>query len=163
MRFHQNTVLSACALLGWILLTFCAPTVSVFFVDAADEFYRSLHRPAWAPPGWLFGPVWTGLYLSMAVGAWLVWRRGGWAEQRRPLAFYLIQLALNAAWTPLFFGLRNPGLALVEIVVLLAAIVVTLRAFWRARRPAGALLIPYLAWVSFATALNFSIWHLNRT
>lgn len=143
------------------MLTFCAPLLGVYAVDEANEFYASLERPAWAPPGWLFGPVWTALYALMALAAWLVWRRGGWAAQRRPLTLYLVQLALNALWTPIFFGLRQPGLAFAEIVALLIAIVATLCAFWKASRVAGALLAPYLVWVAFATALSFSLWRMN--
>ena len=95
------------------------------------------------------------------MAAWLVWRRGGWTAQRRPLALYLGQLALNAAWTPLFFGLKNPGLAFTEILLLLVAIMVTAHAFRRASRLAALLLLPYFVWVSFATALNSTLWRLN--
>jgi len=105
--------------------------------------------------------VWTALYTLMAVAAWLVWRRGGWAAQRRPLALYLGQLALNALWTPLFFGLHQPGLAFAEILLLLAAIVATALAFRRVSPAVAFLLVPYLAWVSFAAFLNFTLWRLN--
>ena len=150
---------SAAALLGWIVLTFCA-ALTGFFVQPAD-FYASLAKPSWAPPGWLFGPVWTVLYLMMAFAAWLVWREGGWRVQRGPLALDLVQLALSALWTPLFFGLRNPGLALAEIILLGAAIVLTGRSFRPVSRLASWLLVPYLVWVVFAAALNFAIWRLN--
>ena len=109
----------------------------------------------------MFGPVWTVLYLMMAVAAWLVWRKGGWRAQRGPLALYLLQLALNALWTPVFFGLRNPGLALAVIILLGAGIVLTGRAFRPVSRAASWLLVPYLVWVVFAAALNFSIWRLQ--
>ena len=105
--------------------------------------------------------MWTLLYFMMAFAAWLVWREGGWRVQRGPLALYLVQLALNALWTPLFFGLRNPGLALAEIVLLGAAIVLTGRAFRPVSHLASWLLVPYLVWVVFAAALNFAIWRLN--
>ena len=150
---------SAAALLGWIALTFCAALTGIFVQPAG--YYAELIKPSWAPPGWLFGPVWTALYLMMAVAAWLVWREGGWRAQRAPLTLYLVQLALNALWTPLFFGLRNPGLALAEIVLLGAAIVLTSRAFRPVSRLASWLLVPYLVWVVFAAALNFAIWRLN--
>ena len=124
-------------------------------------WYASLAKPAWNPPDWIFGPVWSLLYLMMAVAAWLVWRRAGFAAAKLPLALFAIQLALNSLWSVLFFGLHNPGAAAVEIVMLWAAILVTLIAFWRQSRWAGGLLVPYLAWVSFASVLNFTIWRLN--
>ena len=150
---------SAFALAGWIALTFCA-ALTGFFIQPAG-YYASLAKPSWSPPAWVFGPVWTALYLMMAVAAWLVWRQGGWRAQRAPLSLYLLQLALNALWTPVFFGLRSPGLALVVIVSLGAAIVLTGRAFRPVSRVASWLLIPYLVWVVFAAALNFSIWRLQ--
>jgi tryptophan-rich sensory protein len=126
-----------------------------------DEWYASLRKPSWNPPGWIFGPVWTALYAMMAVAAWLIWRRGGWGKQRRPLLLFIVQLALNALWTPLFFGLHRPGLAFAEILLLWLAIALTLAAFWREHRAAAWLLAPYLAWVSFAALLNLTLWRLN--
>ncbi len=126
------------------------------------EWYAQLKKPAWNPPGWIFGPVWSALYILMAVAAWLVWRRGGFAAQRRPLGLFLIQIALNALWSPLFFGLKNPALAFAEIMLLWIAVLVTTVAFWKVHRTSGALLLPYLAWVSFASFLNFTLWQLNR-
>lgn len=124
-------------------------------------WYASIAKPAWNPPDWIFGPVWTLLYLMMAVAAWLVWRRAGFAGAKLPLALFAIQLALNSLWSVLFFGLHNPGAAAVEIVLLWGTILATLIAFRRRSRWAGGLLVPYLAWVSFASALNFTIWRLN--
>lgn len=147
------------AFVGWLVLTFLAPAAGAWMTSPA--WYAALNKPAWSPPGWLFGPVWTLLYVLMAVAAWLVWREGGWARQRRALALYCGQLVLNAAWTPLFFGLRQPGWALIEIVLLWVAILATLVAFARVRRPAAWLLAPYLGWVSFAAFLNFTLWRLN--
>lgn len=161
MRSPTPALVSAAALAGWLALAFGAPLLGVMAAGEASEYYASLARPSWAPPGWLFGPVWTALYALMAFAAWLVWRRGGWSARRGPLTLYLVQLALNALWTPIFFGLRQPGLALAEILLLLLAIAATLRAFWKASRAAGALLAPYLAWVGFATALSFSLWRMN--
>jgi translocator protein len=97
----------------------------------------------------------------MAVAAWRVWLRGGWARQKVALGIFVAQWALNALWTPLFFGLQQPDWAFAEILILLLAILATIRAFWRIDRPAGLLLLPYAAWVAFATALNFAIWRLN--
>jgi len=150
----------ALALGGWLALCFAAATSAVFV--SIDGWYATLNKPSWNPPSWLFGPVWTLLYIMMGVAAWLVWRKGGWAAQRRPLGLFLIQWFLNTLWTPLFFGMHLIGFALVDIVLLWIAIVVTLAAFWRVSKPAAWLLVPYLAWVSFATALNFAIWQLNR-
>lgn len=157
--FSGLAMKSATALLGWIALTFCA-ALTGFFIQPAG-YYAALVKPAWAPHPWIFGPVWTLLYLMMAVAAWLVWRKGGWRARRGPLALYLVQLALNALWTPLFFGLRNPGLALLDIALLGAAIVLAGRAFRGVSRTAAWLLVPYLVWVVFAAALNFAIWRLN--
>lgn len=125
--------------------------------DAGDEYAR-LARPDWAPPSWLFGPVWTALYVLIAIAGWLVWRRSGWTP-----AFWVYgaQLVLNAAWTPLFFGAGRYGLAFGDIVVLWLLIGVTVALFGRISRLAAALLLPYWAWVTFAAALNFSVWRLN--
>lgn len=148
------------ALIGWIALTFSAAAPGTLV--STGGWYAELVKPSWNPPGWVFGPVWTLLYIMMAVAAWLVWLRGGWKARRRPLMLYLVQWALNAIWTPLFFGLQCPGLAFAEIVFLVAAVLVTLRAFWRVRRSAGLLLVPYAVWVAFAAILNFTIWQMNR-
>jgi len=123
----------------------------------ADE-YRSLQQPSWAPPPWLFGPVWTVLYVMIAVAGWLVWRRTGWSSA---LTVYAVQLALNAIWTPIFFGFGQYGLALADIALLWLLIGATIWLFRPASRPAALLLIPYWLWVTFATALNFAIWHAN--
>ena len=147
------------ALVIFLAVTFIAPALGAF--SPPGEWYASLNKPSWNPPSWIFGPVWTALYTMMAVAAWLVWRRGGWTTQRRALSLYFVQLALNAAWTPLFFGLKMPGLALVEILLLLAAIITTALAFHRASTGAAMLLVPYAAWVGFASFLNFTLWRLN--
>lgn len=151
---------SALAAAGWLLLTFLAPALGAF--SPPGPWYAALAKPAWNPPAWIFGPVWTILYLSMAFAAWWVWRCGGWRVQSRPLTLYLVQLALNAAWTPLFFGLKQPGLALIAILLLWAAIIATARAFQPVSRAAALLLVPYAAWVGFAAFLNFTLWRLNR-
>lgn len=151
----------AALMLGaWLALSFAAAAVGGFFLPG--EWYASLRKPAWNPPNWIFGPVWTALYVTMAIAAWLVWRRGGFAGQRVALSLYLAQLFFNALWSPLFFGLHNPGLAFVDLVLLWLVLVGTTVAFWKARVVAGALLAPYLAWVTFAGALNFALWMLNR-
>jgi tryptophan-rich sensory protein len=124
-------------------------------------WYDSLVKPAWTPPGVVFGPVWTVLYILMGAAAWLVWRRAGFSGATFPLSLFIAQLVLNTLWSYLFFGLKNPGLAFVEIVVLWAAILTVLAGFWRVRPLAGVLLVPYLAWVTFAAGLNLQIWRLN--
>ena len=124
-------------------------------------WYAALAKPSWNPPNWIFGPVWSVLYLCMAIAAWLVWRQGGLAGAATPLALFAVQLVLNLAWSWLFFGFQNPGLAFVDIVLLWAAIAATMVAFWVRSAIAGILFVPYLAWVSFATVLNFVVWRLN--
>ncbi|MGW5053658.1 TspO/MBR family protein [Actinokineospora sp. NPDC004072] len=125
---------------------------------SSSSTYQELRLPAWAPPSWLFGPVWTALYVLIAISGWLVWRKHGFTGS---LVLYAVQLVLNAAWTPLFFAARAYGWALVDIVALLIVIAVLLVAFYRKHRVAAFLLIPYLAWVAFATALNASIVAMN--
>ncbi len=147
------------ALAGWVVLCFGAAASSAF--GSPGQWYAELNKPAWNPPGWIFGPVWSALYLSMAVAAWLVWREGGWRRQRRVLGLFLVQWALNFLWTPLFFGLHRTGLAFAEILLLWLAIAATAATFWRIRKPAGVLLVPYLAWVSFAAVLNGVLWRMN--
>jgi tryptophan-rich sensory protein len=125
------------------------------------NWYAGLAKPTWTPPGWIFGPVWSILYLSMAVAAWLVWRKSGLQGAAMPMAFFAIQLFFNAAWSWLFFGLHNCGAAFIDILLLWTAIAATTVAFWRRSLLAGLLFVPYLGWVSFAAVLNFAIWRLN--
>ncbi len=128
-----------------------------------STWYPTLVKPSFNPPAWVFGPVWTVLYIMMGVAAYLVWRRGVDADGvRTALTVFIIQLVLNGLWSILFFGIRQPGSALVEIIVLWVAIGATIRLFWRVVPAAGLLLLPYWAWVSFATILNASLWWLNR-
>lgn len=148
-------------LLGWLLAAFAAAAVGGFASASAPDFYRELARPSWAPPGWLFGPVWSVLYALMGIAAWLVWRARGFAAARGALVLFIVQLAVNALWTWLFFVWRQGGLALAEILLLWALIVATMVLFWRVSKVAAALLLPYLAWVSFASALTYATWRLN--
>jgi len=150
-------------LIGWILLCVAMGGAGGMAARDAIVFYGELSKPAWAPPGWLFGPVWTVLYLLMAVAAWLVWKKRGWSGARVALALFIAQLVLNALWTWLFFGWRSGALAFGEIVVLLVLIVATMLAFARVSRLAAGLLAPYLGWVLFATALTISVWLRNPT
>jgi benzodiazapine receptor len=146
-------------LASWLTVTFSAAWVGSWFQPGV--WYASLVKPALTPPAWVFGPVWTLLYLMMGIAAWLVWRTQGLTGALGPLGLFLVQLALNALWSYLFFGLKHPGLAFLDIVALWLAILATLVAFWRAYPAAGLLLLPYLLWVSFATYLNFQFWRLN--
>ena len=148
-------------LVGWLAVTSVAAAVGAFASVQAASFYAELTRPSWAPPASWFGPVWSVLYVLMALAAWLVWRVPLEARTRTPLALFLVQLAVNALWSWLFFAWRLGGLAFTDIVILLALIVATLCSFWKVERLAGALLLPYLCWVSFATALNWSVWQSN--
>jgi benzodiazapine receptor len=148
-------------LIGWILVTGTAAAIGAVASIDASSFYSQLSRPAWAPPGSVFGPVWTVLYLLIAVAVWLVWREAGAAGRKAAIALYVTQLLLNALWSVLFFRERLGLVAFVDVLVLLVLIVATTLAFWRVRKSSAALLIPYLAWVSFASALNYSVWQLN--
>lgn len=151
----------------WMLLLFVAACFAVawfgaiFTSSSVGSWYLTIRKPSWNPPSWVFGPVWSALYLMMAIAAWLVWRKCGFSGARFALGLFAFQLALNAAWSPLFFGLKNPLAGLLDIVPLWVAILATLVSFWKISPAAGALLLPYLLWVSFATALNFTIWRLN--
>ena len=148
-------------LVGWLVLCFAAAAVGAVASIQAESFYAQLAQPVWAPPPWVFGPVWTVLYALMGIAAWLVWRSGGFRNNRQALTLFLLQLAFNAAWSWLFFAWHLGVLSLANILVLWILIVATLVSFWRVRPLAGALLIPYLLWVSFASALNYSLWQLN--
>ncbi len=125
------------------------------------DWYAAIKKPSWTPPNWVFGPVWTTLYIGMAVAAWLVWRRNGLADAWLALLVFGVQLSLNAVWSLLFFGMRNPGIAFVDVVLLWFAVAGTIVTFGRISSLAAILLVPYLAWVSFAAALNWSIWRMN--
>jgi len=147
------------ALIGWLLFCFIASAAAAFI--PIGSWYQSLNKPTWNPPAWVFGPVWTVLYILMAVAAWLVWREGGWKKQKFPLGLFIAQWLLNVLWTPLFFGMHLIGLAFIDIAMLWLMIAATTFTFWRVSKPAGLLLLPYLAWVSFASVLNFVLWRLN--
>ena len=149
---------SGLALAGFAAAVLAAAALGGVAASSARDTYERLDLPPFAPPGWLFGPVWTVLYVLIAIAGWLVWREVG---LDRSIAVYAGQLVLNALWTPIFFAGDRYGLALVEILALLAAIVATIVLFARRQRTAAALLVPYAAWVAFATALNLGIVVLN--
>jgi benzodiazapine receptor len=157
-----STFRQAIGLVVFIAICFAAASIgSLVTTPQIPGWYAELAKPTWNPPNWIFGPVWSCLYLMMAVAAWLVWRHAGFAGARGPLTLFAIQLALNSLWSVLFFGIQNPAAAAVEIILLWATILATLIAFWNRSKWAGGLLVPYLAWVSFAAVLNFTIWRLN--
>jgi tryptophan-rich sensory protein len=149
-------------LIVWLLITFVAAAIgNVATLTSVGDWYQTLAKPALTPPDCVFGPVWTALYLMMALAAWLVWRQRSTRETRWALALFVAQLVLNVLWSVLFFGLRSPSLSAVEIVLLWLMILATLVAFARHSAIAAALLAPYLAWVTFAAYLNFQLAALN--
>ncbi|OGO10492.1 MAG: hypothetical protein A2Z66_00910 [Chloroflexi bacterium RBG_13_66_10] len=143
----------------WLAVTFGAAFVGSRFLP--DAWYASLRKPRWNPPNWIFAPVWTLLYILMAVAAWMVWRQLGIRGALLPLGLFIIQLALNTAWTWLFFGKHRPGAALIDIAVLWLVLIAMIVVFWGLYPVAGQLLIPYLVWVTFASILNLTIYRLN--
>ena len=145
----------------WVGTAFAAAAVGGLASVQSASFYKELIRPSWAPPGWLFGPVWTGLYAMMGVAAWLVWRERGFRGASGALSLFIAQLVLNALWTWIFFVWRRGALASAEIVLLWVLIIATMVAFYRVRPLAAWLLAPYLAWTSFAAVLAFTVWRLN--
>lgn len=146
-------------LLGWLVSSLGAGAFGSQFMPGA--WYESLVKPAWTPPNWVFGPVWTLLYILMAVAAWLVWKRYRFKEARLGLSLFVAQLVLNAAWSYLFFGIQRIDLALGDILALWTLILIVTILFWNRERLSGVMMLPYLAWVSFAVCLNFALWQLN--
>jgi translocator protein len=158
---HQSFRRDALGLAGWLAVTFVTGGIGAVASADAATFYGTLSQPSWAPPAWLFGPVWSALYVLMGVAAWVVWRRYGFSDAATALRLFTIQLLANALWTWLFFKWQFGAASLVEIVVLWVLIVATILAFWRLHRLAALLLVPYLAWVSFAAALTLALLRLN--
>lgn len=147
----------------FVAICFAAAGVGGWFTGSSVKtWYPELLKPPVTPPPWVFGPVWTALYVLVATAAWVVWQRHLFHDVSLPLAFFFGQLILNAAWSCIFFGLRRPALALVEILILLLAIALTTLSFFPYSRAAFWLMTPYLGWVGYATYLNFGIWRLNR-
>ena len=148
-------------LIGWLAASFITSAIGAAASIRAGSFYSELVRPEWAPPGWIFGPVWITLYALMGLAAWLVWRQVGFRAARVGLTLFLVQLAFNAAWSWLFFAWQLGGLAFADILVLLALIAAMLVAFWGKSRLAAVMIAPYLLWVGFASVLNYTVWQLN--
>ncbi len=149
------------ALAGFFVASFAAASSGAIF-RPGRWYYEELIRPSWNPPAWLFAPAWTVFYTIMSIAAWLVWSEGGWSGLAGiALAVFFVHLVLNAAWSYFFFHLERPDLAFFEVIALWVGVATTLVLFWMVRPLAGALLIPYLGWVTFASYLNFTIWRLN--
>lgn len=149
-------------LAAWVVLSLGVSAIGGAITrTSVSDWYPSLAKPSFTPPDWTFTAVWISLFLLMGVSAWLIWRRTGFARGAVPLTCFAAQLVLNLTWSILFFGFRSIGWALIEIVVLWAAVLMTAVTFYRVSRPAGLLLVPYALWLSFAIALNASIWWLN--
>lgn len=157
----RSTLAQVAALLIWLAVAFAAAGVGAIASVDAGAFYAQLAKPAWAPPGSVFGPVWAVLYLLMGIAAWLVWREQGIQGRAGALALFLIQLITNAVWSWLFFAWRNGAAAFAGVLILLVLIVATIAAFWRIRRLASLFLVPYLAWVCFASLLTWAVWQSN--
>jgi translocator protein len=156
----MGTSKNALGLVGWIVISFAAAWIGSRFMPGA--WYESLAKPSWNPPNAIFGPVWSVLYVLMGVAAWLVWRKAGFSGASTALVLFIVQLALNALWSYLFFGLHRPDIAFFDIVALWVVILVVTVLFWRVDRIAGGLMVPYVVWVTFASYLNFVLWRLNR-
>jgi benzodiazapine receptor len=150
---------SVVGLLVWVVVSMAAGWIGSRFMPG--EWYAALAKPSWNPPSSVFAPVWSTLYVLMGVAAWLVWRRVGFVGAPVALGLFVFQLVLNGLWSYLFFGAHQPGVAFMDIVALWLVILATTIAFWRVSVPAGVLLLPYLCWVGFASALNLQLWRLN--
>ena len=149
--------------LAFLLATFATAALGgLATAPGVRDWYPSLNKPTWTPSPWLFGPVWTFLYLSIAVAGFMAWQKAGFIGAKWTMLLFTMQLILNSAWSWVFFGLRQPGWGFVEIVVLWASILATTIALFRISRTAGMLFVPYLGWVTFAAALNWAIWRMNR-
>ncbi len=159
-KSSQNATLG---LIGWLALCFATSAIGAAGSMQAKDFYASLVLPDWAPSAGLFGPVWIVLFTLMGIAAWLVWRKGGFIRNGNALGMFIAQLAVNALWSWLFFAWHKGGWAFADILLLWMFVLAISMDFWRVRPLAGALLLPYLAWVSFAAALNFEAWQLNPT
>ena len=148
--------------IGWLLISFIAAAIgAIASIDASTFYSQQLSRPDWAPPANVFGPVWGILYALMGISAWLVWRSRGFHSNKTALVTFISQLIMNALWSWIFFAWHHGALAFADIIFLWLLIAATIVAFWRIKPLAGALLIPYLIWVSFAAALNYAVWQLN--
>ncbi len=145
--------LLVCFIAGWLGSLATTPKI--------DGWYSQLEKPSWNPPDKVFGPVWGFLYAIMGIAAWMVWRKTGLVKPATPMILFILQLALNIAWSWLFFGMESPGIAMVDILALWFLILATLIAFYKITPVSGILFVPYLLWVTYAATLNFAIWRMN--
>jgi len=157
----RSTLSQALGLIGWLSLVFVAAAIGAAASIEAKTFYAQLVQPDWAPPASAFGPVWSVLYLLMGIAAWLVWRAHGFANVRTALTLFVVQLCANALWSWLFFAWRHGAFAFGGVLLLLTLIAATIGVFWRISKLASVLMLPYLAWVSLASALTWSVWQNN--
>ena len=156
--FGRRDLIALAVFLG---ASFAAAAIgSIATTASLDPWYAGLRKPDWTPSGAVIGAVWTVLYTLMGIAAWIVWRKQGWVRST-PMTLFAVQLVVNVLWSVLFFGLQNPAAGLVAIVVLWIVVLATLITFWRVARVAGALFVPYLAWVTIAGSLNLVLWQLN--
>lgn len=158
---RRSTRAQTVGLVSWLAVVFATAAIGAFASVDAGSFYAQLVRPAWAPPASAFGPVWSVLYLLMGIAAWMVWRERGANYLGTALTLFVAQLCANALWSWLFFAWRNGAFAFAEVLVLLTLIVATTAMFWRIRRLAAVLMLPYLAWVCLASALTWAVWQSN--
>lgn len=147
--------------IGWMLVAYITATAGAIASINAASFYAAINQPSWAPPGWVFGPVWTTLYTLMGISAWLVWRSDGFRQSRLSLVVFLAQLFFNALWSWLFFDWHLGAWAFVDVIWLLLLIATNIVLFWRVKPIAATLLLPYFFWVMFAAVLNYAVWQLN--
>jgi tryptophan-rich sensory protein len=152
---------NALSLFGWLAVSFTASAIGAIASVNARTFYQQLDRPSWAPPGSIFGPVWTFLFALMGIAAWLIWRERESKQTGAALTIFLVQLMVNALWSWLFFAWKKGSLAIIDVIVLAVLIVATIAMFWRVRPLAAILLVPYLLWVSYAAALTYAVVQRN--
>lgn len=157
----RSTPFQAAAFLGWLVFVFAFAGLGAFGSRSAPTFYAQLDKPTWAPPTSVFGPVWSLLYLLMAVAVWLVWREASHAGRARALGLFVVQLVANSLWSWLFFAWRTGAGAFADVLLMVVLIGATMAAFWPIRRAATLLMLPYLAWVSFASFLTWTVWQRN--
>jgi translocator protein len=153
---------SLLALVLFFVICFAAAAIGgAVTTPKIGTWYATLAKPSWNPPAWIFAPIWSALYFCMAIAGWLVWRQEGTTGAQVPLALFGVQLVLNVLWSCIFFGSQNPGFAFAEVLMLWGAVAATTITFWRRTKVAGILFVPYWAWVTFASMLNFAFWRLN--